>query len=249
MRLAGVFRWFNSGANLVTWTRIPLTLLILPAILPVRGYLPEWYPWFFGLSALGIFWQGALAQILAMIADGLDGFVARHLSRKGPTTEGQFLDQAIDKVFVWIVWAAISWLHYDTLFSIAYWYLPSVFLFYLDMRSCRKHWGNYLADREKPYVNPLSGAIKPGKIKFVFQNIVICLNMAALCPLPEAKVLWYEKLSLFVHTVGYWAQPFSCVGIFIAIWYATSSLRQRGVFKPRRPGSDRLGRYAEASTE
>jgi len=240
-RAVGWRRWYTA-ANLITLSRIPLTLLILPTILMATelgtSLLPSWSPWIFGVSALGMFWQGGVAQTLALIADWLDGFVARHLSWIGPTAEGQFLDQFVDKLFVWAVWAFLSPVFYRDVFSLFYWYAPAFYLVWLDARSCRKHWRNYLLDRDKPEVEASHGAVWPGKLKFLTQNVVICLNMAALCPEPSFTVRLMDPATYWVshalHVIGISVQPWSCVGWFVAIALARSSLRQRGVLPPRK---------------
>jgi len=252
--LAGMFRWcdrwLNNGANLITLSRIPVLLFILGPIYAFRYELPSWYPLLLGASLLGIFWQGAIAQFIGMVADGVDGWWARHMSRVGATSEGQFLDQFIDKIFIWVVWWALSLLFYlDTWWMILYWWMPSLYLFYLDCRSCLKHWRTYKSDRGKK-VNPESGAVMRGKIKFGFENVVVVLNLAAICPYTGPDLInWYDGPTLVLYYLGLWAQPFSFAFILVAISLARGSLRQRGVLPPKKGDEKkhpRPDRFAEA---
>lgn len=238
-RLAGFTgwcdRWLNNGANLITLSRLPMIAVILTAILPVAEYLPEWY-WVLGANAIGIFWLGAIAQVIGMITDGLDGFYAKKISSVGSTSEGKFLDQFVDKLFIWIVWGALTWTltFYCGWWVLLYWYLPSAYLFFLDARSCLKHWRNYCSTRGKE-VNDKHGAVLQGKIKFCIENVVVCASFLGLCPLVVEPFLWYEWLSYVAFYVGWYGQISAFLWILLAIYLARDSLKSRGVIKKKAP--------------
>lgn len=243
-----VARWFCNGANLITLARIPCIVAIMFYFIPLVRGDPDWY-W---VSPQSLFVAGAFFQGLGMILDGLDGWWARKVSSIGPTSEGQFLDQFVDKIFVWVIWFAICSQMYDGSWKwIALWWVPSLFLFSLDTKSCIKHWRNYVANRGKP-VNLTHGAKWQGKWKFLFENVVICMNLLALCPAPVASL---DNFSIHVfgwlHWTGSYFHAWASLPLFIAIALACWSLRSRGVKVLRRNKLEepmRLQRYADAST-
>lgn len=242
-------RWLNNGANLITLSRIPVLLFILGPIYAYRYELPSWFPVLLGAPFMGVFWQGGIAQIVGMIADGLDGFYARRLSRGGSTSEGQFLDQFIDKIFIWVVWWALSFLLYtDSSWMILYWWIPSLYLFFLDCRSCFKHWRNYKKDKGKK-VNKKHGAVGYGKWKFGFENVVVCSNLAVLITPSSGLEFLYWPTKMF-YEAAYYLQPLSYAIIIVAICLARASLRKRGVLPLKKGGTQEQcpDYFAEAST-
>ena len=108
----------------------------------------------------------------------------------------------------------------------------SVYLFWLDARSCYKHFGNYLKDRGNDY-NPDSGAKLPGKIKFVLENVVICAEILALTRLLDPVEGWRELVLFPFYFLGSFAFFLSPLTLGAAIYLARSSLRVRGVLKTK----------------
>jgi len=239
-----VARWFYNGANLITLMRFPCIFAICFCFWPLVTKQDYW----FGFMPITLFISGVIIQIFGMILDGLDGWWAKsELDRSianafpgswwaakftaiGSTSEGQFLDQFVDKIFVWVVWFAICALTFDgSLQWLLLWWLPSIFLFGLDMKSCTKHWRNYKESVDSEF-NSDHGAKKQGKWKFFFENITVCMVLLSLCP-PQDVLIGANLLGI-VEWFGSGAEylhDFAFIPLFVAIVLSCSSLKSRGV--------------------
>jgi len=234
-------------AQLTSW-------LMTLAIISTWSLVVVWSHWkclLTASSALGIAWVQlrmpalgreelflflVVMQVIGMVTDGLDGRFARKYSKVGPTPEGQFLDQFIDKVFVWVTWFALMCLvaktysHIWQLILFGLGLVGSLYLALLDFRSCKKHWLNYLADRGKP-LNKESGAKWQGKVKFCMENVVICAGLISFCPVITAYEQWYQFVLFPFVWVGKVSLWLTIPALVAAIVLARSSLRSRGVIK------------------
>ncbi len=172
-------------------------------------------------------------QTLGMVTDGLDGRYARKYSKVGATPEGQFLDQFIDKLFVWVTWFTLLMVLArmlgasleGALFLLGG--LASLYLALLDFRSCKKHWGNYRVDRGKP-VNKESGAKWQGKWKFGMENVVICVGLISFCPEVMEYQLWHQYLLFPFVWLAKFCAWLTLPALVVALLLARSSLRTRG---------------------
>src|SRR5437867_54800 len=100
-------KWLGPAANKITLGRVPCLAFVFSGV------------FYLGRENLGWFWFGGVAMIVGMFLDWLDGFWAKKITKK-PTKEGQFLDQMVDKFFVWPIWIACGVVHRDNLAW--YWY-------------------------------------------------------------------------------------------------------------------------------
>lgn len=248
-RLRGeVLHWLNNGANVITLLRLPMLAGVMAGVLMLAGALPR-----YGATPLVIFWVTAILQAIGMITDGIDGWFARNHSKVGPTPEGQFLDQFVDKIFVWMTWWLLSLVFHqsgvfalDQLHALAWWWLPSFLLFGLDLKSCRKHWINYRKDRGKP-VNRSHGAVWQGKWKFVMENVVVCVLLGTMAPrLTSGTSFGHQLHGCFVITADF-LSAFVPVYLFIAIGLACSSLMSRA--RRTKQEESPPTRFAEAVTD
>lgn len=187
-------------------------------------------------NAAVVFLVLVILQAVGMITDGLDGWYARKFGGGG-TPEGQFLDQFIDKVFVWGIWIfssiALAIHGQVELFQLPWvlvWGTLSLWLVYRDTMSCKKHLANYLLDRDKPF-NKKSGAISWGKRKFLFENIALCVILLALAPLEQVGII--PVLGPFLTWVIAHTIELALSMLLVAIICSEISIRKRGVVKTR----------------
>lgn len=166
-------KWLAGGANKLTLARIPCMLVVLSCLLR-RGEQDKTN-----------FLTVAFFLTIGLVLDWADGFYARNIATSGPTREGQFLDQFIDKWgFTFPIFGAVTYAAWPNLPGE---WIPFVLaMLVLDTVSCRRHRADYLASLKLPKVNLSNGAVSWGKIKFVLQNIAICVAVASLCP-PDAR--------------------------------------------------------------
>lgn len=220
---------------LVGWTAAATALIAWLLATASNTQDPSDLSW--GRDALFVFLT--CVQAIGMITDGLDGRYARKRSRnRRGSSEGQFLDQCIDKVFVWTTWFVLTglfwWMargNWGACGMLFIWSVASLYLFWLDARSCYKHWRNYLADRGKEF-NKNSGAVRSGKWKFGMENVSICAGMLALIPLLNVFGI-RDYSARFAQYLAGFLLAVSCVALWSAIALARSSLRARGVLKSR----------------
>ncbi len=205
-------KWTDGGANKITLARVLCMLMAVYAIFDQ------------GQHDIGYFWLGCLMLTIGMWLDWLDGFWARNIAN-GPTAEGQYLDQLIDKWgFVYPLYGFLGW------YAPPPWYIfvGLAVMMLLDIRSNIGHWRNYQHSLIHGF-NPSFGAVWPGKVKFGLQNGIICVYVGLLCPLssygganedvliPSTFLLWAAK---WLHHVV----PFALLS---AILLASASLFKR----------------------
>ncbi len=207
-------KWLGPTANKITLGRLPCLVLVLIFV------------FWLGRDNLVHFWVGASALTIGMILDWLDGWWARNITKK-PTSEGQFLDQIVDKLFVWPIWFSLSVVQFGEL---AWpWLGGSILLLCLDIKSCRKHWENYCRDLVTGF-NREHGAVWQGKWKFFCQNVLMCVHVATLCPaLGRNPAAWWEHGSEFIRDAGNSLRPYTGVALAVAIGLAGWSLVRRSV--------------------
>lgn len=207
-------KWIAGGANKITLGRVPCMLLVLYAV------------FYRGRDHVGWYWLGALALTIGMILDALDGYWARNMSK--PTTEGQFLDQFIDKWgFVYPIFFALSLIMLEELWM--GWHPLLLVMLALDVRSCYKHYLKYRVAHKTGQFDPSAGANLFGKVKFAIQNVAICVMVASLCP-PVVESSWplLAWCSNFIGWLGRTLFAAAYVGLAAAIVLALISLNKRG---------------------
>lgn len=198
-------KWTAGGANKITLWRIPFMLVVCFAL--VYG----------ARSSLAWFWVAGVALIIGMALDKVDGWYAHYIQPGGPTKEGQYLDQFIDKWgFVYPIWLTLCFL-----VPMPWWfYVGSVLSLMLDIRSNRGHYRNYLLSLEVGF-NKEFGAVWPGKLKFGLQNFIVCVLVAGMCPihLCADETVWYADLSRWIvsshKTLAWWAIPTAMSGFLL----------------------------------
>lgn len=209
-------KWLGPGANKITLGRVPCLVFVFVGV------------FYRGRDDLGWFWVGGIGMIVGMFLDWLDGFWARTMAKA--TKEGQFLDQLVDKLFVWPIWIACGVVHWSDLAW--YWYLCSAWLLALDIVSCRKHYANYLADCAKgpDYFDKSHGAVWQGKWKFACENIVNCVLVSGLCPVPAGGGNeWWQVISSVIGDGGRSGYRISIVFVLIALVLANWSILKRNM--------------------
>ena len=203
-------KWFAGGANKLTLARIPCMLVVLSCLLR-RGEQDK-------VTFLAV----AFFLTIGLVLDWADGFYAHRYQRSNP--RGQFLDQFIDKWgFTYPIFGAVTDAAWPKLPG--EWIPFVIVMLVLDTVSCRRHHADYLASLKLPKVNLNNGAVSWGKIKFVLQNVAICVAVASLCP-PDARH-WLSLGPIDLSAVGR-----ACVGethyiLSTATVCAVLSLRKR----------------------
>lgn len=177
-------KWTAGGANKITLWRIPFMLVVCFAL--VYG----------ARNSLAWFWVAAVALIIGIALDKVDGWYAHYLQPGGPTKEGQYLDPFIDKWgFVYPIWLTLCFL-----VPMPWWfYVGTLLSLVLDIRSNIGHYRNYLLSLEVGFKKEF-GSVWPGKIKFGLQNFIVCVLVAGFCPV-DPKVdggEWYLELSRWI---------------------------------------------------
>lgn len=159
-------KWFAGGANKLTLLRIPFMLVVCFAL--VIG----------ARTSLTWFWVAAVALTIGMALDKIDGWYAHYIQPGGPTKEGQYLDQFIDKWgFVYPIWLLLCFL-----VPMPWWYYAGLGIsLLLDIRSNIGHYRNYRLSLEIGFKKEF-GAVWPGKVKFGLQNGIVCVLVAGFCP-------------------------------------------------------------------
>lgn len=206
-------KWFAGGANRITLGRIPCMLVAAYAI-----FGP-------GTVSLAWFWLGATALTIGMVLDWLDGYWARNIAPNGPTLEGQYLDQFVDK---WgFVYPLLAMLAAANEFA---WpvYVLLAFMTALDIRSNIGHYRNYRHSLQHGF-NKSFGAVWPGKVKFGLQNGIVCVLVALRCPYQDGLALpaWADWPSWFVTWAASYLQHLVPVAFITAIVLASLSLFKR----------------------
>jgi phosphatidylglycerophosphate synthase len=174
------------------------------------------------------FWLGAFFLTVGILLDAADGFWARHISAGGPTREGQYLDQFVDK---WgFVYPLLFFLCYDRFATLPIiWHVLVAILLGLDTVSCRKHYRDYRTSVILNIFNPSNGAVGFGKWKFVAQNVAICLLVASLhepLTLTVSELPWiFGPLFVFL-----FANPSSVLAVAVVL--AVLSLFKRSKRAP-----------------
>lgn len=206
-------QWFAGGANKITLGRIPCMFLVLYAV------------FYRGRDSVGWFWVGAVALVVGSLLDLLDGYYARRMKQE--SSEGQFLDQFVDKWgFIYPLLFAFSLVRLDTLWL--GWHPLLIGMLVLDIRSCYKHYLNYRRAKLTGQFNSESGSISFGKAKFWVQVFVVCLVTASLCPPVEASsAMFFAATSNRIGWIGREGFIGSYVGLALAIVLALLSLSKR----------------------
>ena len=206
-------KWFAGGANRITLGRIPCMAVVAGTI-----FGP-------GSNSLAWFWFGCLMLTIGMWLDWLDGYWARNIAPGGPTLEGQYLDQLIDK---WgFVYPLFGVLAFNGAFD---WPIGVLLLIMLalDVRSNIGHYRNYRHSLAHGF-NKSFGAVWPGKVKFGLQNGVICVLVGLRCPyVPNSSENPFVDLpSRFVPWAASYLQYGVPLALLMAIVLASLSLFKR----------------------
>lgn len=202
--------FFTGTANRMTLSRLLCLFFVLWAIFDARH---------------GVYFVGAAAFTVACILDKLDGYWAWHVA-KNPTVEGQFLDQFVDKLFLWPIWGAIAWREVFLFHGL--WSVLSLVLIVLDVRSCVGHYRAYRRDRAIGRFNPNHGAVLFGKLKFFFQMFMVGSYLGSRWPVVGWNGQdWFYDFSRLVQYAGEEITVFAPMLVMIAVVLASTSLLTR----------------------
>jgi len=206
-------KWFAGGANKLTLLRVPFMLVVCFAL--VYG----------ARTSLAWFWVGGVALIIGMALDKIDGWYAHYIQPGGPTKEGQYLDQFIDKWgFVYPIWVTLA-----VLVPMPWWfYVGSALSIMLDIRSNLGHYRNYRLSLEIGFKKEF-GAVWPGKLKFGLQNGIVCVLVAGFCPVDPLGPgdSWHSELARWILLRHADLRPFIPVALALLLALASLSLFKR----------------------
>lgn len=222
-------KWIAGRANKWTISRLFIMPVVILLMIGWGWTDPAWY------------WVGALFLAFGMAADYIDGMIARI---DGPTPEGQFLDQFMDKVFLYPILAAYCVRTFGEFGP--HFYLGVAVMFGMDAKSCLEHYRSY---RFSVGLNPKGlipsfGAVPYGKYKFWAQNFLSCCLLASRCPANGADGA-IESVSRGVVAIATfipplpssWPQltfaPWPYLFLTSALLLAVLSLRQRSGVRER----------------